>query len=321
MSRLHPKWVIPAGCGLLVLADHRSFSESCLSAICRHTSLARPCAAGRRLDPSVPTSRDDVVRSMALERDVWGPRSLHPAAATVYKWSRPARLSASSPAATGRRHADPRSTGTPLAGADRAAARCCCGRGSLGGLHRRNPIPGLPAGHDHAGPFASADEHSRRPRGRAWHLRGELPYGQGDDGLGQAKLPGDRLGRSPGGALGHAAGNRQGRHSGGRRHRRGHQGSAAGHLGAIGGRLHAVRSQAAPRLAGTLVGPSLVRGIRRNKGQPRIITDTDSGAHQLSRQLDGRSSCRVHDEVTGSSPVTPTTPHLTSAGPADRLGW
>jgi hypothetical protein len=127
-------------------------------------------------------------------------------------------------------------------------------------------------------PLARADDHGQRPWGRAWHLRGELPYGQGGYGLGQAQLPGDRLGRSTGGVLGDAAGDRQGRHAGGRRHRRGHQGSAAGYLGAIGGRLHAVRSPAAAGLASSLAGPSLVRGTRRNNGQPRIITDTDRAA-------------------------------------------
>ena len=40
------------------------------------------CAAGRRLDPSVPTSWDDVVRSMVLESSVWGPHSLHTAEVT-----------------------------------------------------------------------------------------------------------------------------------------------------------------------------------------------------------------------------------------------
>ena len=56
-------------------------------------------------------------------------------------------------------------------------------------------------------------------------------------------------------------------------------GPAAGYLGAIGGRLHAVRSQAAPRLANTLAGPSLVRGTTRTEGQPRIITDTNQAVH------------------------------------------
>jgi hypothetical protein len=95
----------------------------------------------------------------------------------------------------------------------------------------------------------------------------------------------------PDGALGDAAGDRQGRPSGGRRHRRGHQGSAAGYLGAIGGRLHAVRSQAAAGLASSLAGPSLVRGTRRNSGQPRIITNTDPAVHGRSCQLDRPSSC------------------------------
>jgi hypothetical protein len=47
------------------------------SATCQHASLATPCAAGRRLDRSVATSWDDVVRSMVLESSVWGPYSLH----------------------------------------------------------------------------------------------------------------------------------------------------------------------------------------------------------------------------------------------------
>ena len=94
-----------------------------------------------------------------------------------------------------------------------------------------------------------------------------------------------------GGAPGDAAGDRQGRHSGGRRHRRGYQGSAAGYLGAIGGRLHQVRSPAAPGLASSLAGPSLVRGTRRNNGQPRIITDTDRAARGPYRQADRRAFC------------------------------
>jgi hypothetical protein len=182
-------------------------------------------------------------------------------------------------------------------------SRCCCGGGSLGGLYRCNPIPCLAAGHDHAGPLASADEHGRRPRGRAWPLRGELPYRQGDYGLRHAWFPGDRVGRSQGGAVGNAAGDRQGRHSDGRRHRRGYQGSAAGHLGAVGGRLQAVRSQAAPRLAGPLVGPSLGCRSRPTKGQPRSITDTDPTAHGLSHQLDGRSSCAYDDKVTAPTAI------------------
>ena len=56
-----------------------------LSAICQHTCLATPCAAGRRLDPSVPMSWDDVVQSMALHWGVWGPHSLHTAEATGSK--------------------------------------------------------------------------------------------------------------------------------------------------------------------------------------------------------------------------------------------
>jgi hypothetical protein len=37
-----------------------------ISAIRQRTSLATPCAAGRRLDPAVPTSWDDAVQSMVL---------------------------------------------------------------------------------------------------------------------------------------------------------------------------------------------------------------------------------------------------------------
>jgi hypothetical protein len=40
-------------------------------------------------------------------------------------------------------------------------------------------------------------------------------------------------------------------------------------------------------------GPSLVRGTSRNKGQPRIITDTDPAAHGLSCQLDRGAFCRL----------------------------
>jgi hypothetical protein len=43
-----------------------------LSAIRQHTSLATPCAAGRRLDPSARMSWDDAVQSMVLESGVWG---------------------------------------------------------------------------------------------------------------------------------------------------------------------------------------------------------------------------------------------------------
>ena len=57
-----------------------------------------------------------------------------PAKVVVYIWSRPARPSAPSPAATGRRHGDPRSTPTPRAGTDRGAAWCCRGWDPLGGL-------------------------------------------------------------------------------------------------------------------------------------------------------------------------------------------
>ena len=169
-----------------------------------------------------------------------------------------------------------------------------------------NPPPAAPPGTTGRLPRAR-----RRPRpapvGRAWRLRGGLPYGQGSHGLRQAQLQGDRLGRSPDGALGDAAGDRQGRPSGGRRHhRRGHQGSAAGYLGAIGGRLHAVRSQAAAGLASSLAGPSLVRGTS-------ATTDNHGSSPTLSEQLmdrmgrptDGRS-VPYNDEVTGSSPVTPT---------------
>jgi hypothetical protein len=50
-----------------------------LSAICQQTSLATPCAAGRRLHPLMPTSWDDVVQSMAPTSSEWGPHSLHTA--------------------------------------------------------------------------------------------------------------------------------------------------------------------------------------------------------------------------------------------------
>jgi hypothetical protein len=53
-----------------------------LSAICQHTCLAMPCAAGRRLHPVVRMSWDDVVRRMVLESCVWGPHSLHTAEVT-----------------------------------------------------------------------------------------------------------------------------------------------------------------------------------------------------------------------------------------------
>jgi hypothetical protein len=174
-------------------------------------------------------------------------------------WSWLASLSVPSPAATGPGHADPRSTPTPPAGASGCAARSGRGWSPPGGLRCREPAPGRAAGDNPAGPHARADEYGGRPWARAWHLRGELPYGQGGYGLGQAQLPGDRLGRSPGRSLGDAAGDRQGRPSCSRRHRRGDQGSAAGYLGAIGGRLHAVRSQAAARLASNLADAQAAR--------------------------------------------------------------
>jgi hypothetical protein len=202
-----------------------------------------------------------------------------------------ARKTVSAAHPPGPRRADPRSTPTPPAG----ASHCCTRRRRYwsppGGLQCREPASCRATRYNPAGSLAHADDHGRRPWGRAWRLRGELPYGQGGHGLGQAELPGERLGRSPGGALGDAAGDRHGRPAGGRRHRRGHQGSAAGYLGAIGGRLHAVWSPAAAGLASSLAGPSLVRGTRRNNGQPRIITDTDRAAHGPYRQAGRRAFC------------------------------
>src|SRR5215216_86945 len=69
--------------GALATGDAEAFpgwSAACsLSAICQHTSLATPCAPGRRLDPPVLTSWDDVVRSMAVKGSVRRPHSLHTA--------------------------------------------------------------------------------------------------------------------------------------------------------------------------------------------------------------------------------------------------
>ena len=53
-----------------------------LSAICQHPSLAKPCVAGHRLDLSVPTTWDDVLRSTVLKSSVWGSHSLHTAEVT-----------------------------------------------------------------------------------------------------------------------------------------------------------------------------------------------------------------------------------------------
>jgi hypothetical protein len=53
-----------------------------LSAICQHTCLAMPCAAGRRLHPVVRMSWDDVVRSTVVASSEWGPHSLHTAEVT-----------------------------------------------------------------------------------------------------------------------------------------------------------------------------------------------------------------------------------------------
>jgi hypothetical protein len=57
--------------------------EWSLSAICQHANLAMPCAAGCRLDPSVPMSWDDMVRSKVPESGVSGPHSLHTAEAST----------------------------------------------------------------------------------------------------------------------------------------------------------------------------------------------------------------------------------------------
>jgi hypothetical protein len=40
-------------------------------------------------------------------------------------------------------------------------------------------------------------------------------------------------------------------------------------------------------------GSSLVRGTRRNEGQPRSITDTDPAVHRPSRQFHKRAVCRL----------------------------
>ena len=194
----------------------------------------------------------------------------------------------------------------PPAGASRCAARRGHWRSPPGSLQCRRPPSCRAARYNPASSLARADEHGQRPWGCAWHLRGELPYGQGGYGLGQAQLPRDRLGRPPGGAAGDAAGDRHGRPSGGRRHRRGHQGSAAGYLGAIGGRLHQVRSPAAARLASSLAGPSVVRGTRRNNGQPRISTDTDHAAHRSSCQFNRWACCPLQrrDHSRAAAPRT-----------------
>ena len=271
-----------------------------VSAPLRTTALTNQQAVNRRRTPcnqpaAADTQRHQTPRSAARSKHrAWsrsGDACVQTAEAMVWLWSWLARLSAPLTAARGRRYADRRSTPTPPTGASHCWTRRRRYWSPPGGLQCREPASCRAARYNPAGPLARADDHGQRPWGRAWRLRGELPYGQGGHGLGQAQLPGDRLGRSPGGALGDAAGDRQGRHSGGRRHRRGYQGSAAGYLGAIGGRLHAVRSQAAAGLASSLAGPSLVRGTRRNNGQPRIITDTDRAAHGPYRPADRRAFC------------------------------
>jgi hypothetical protein len=55
------------------------------SAICQHVCLVMPCLAGRRLEPLVRMSWDDVVWSMVSEGSVRGPHSLHTAEATGSK--------------------------------------------------------------------------------------------------------------------------------------------------------------------------------------------------------------------------------------------
>ena len=85
-TRNRPRTAMHHGCDLLprearslLVMPRRSCGRTAcpLSAICQHASLATPCAPGRRLDLSVLTSWDDVVRSMAVEGSVWGPHSLH----------------------------------------------------------------------------------------------------------------------------------------------------------------------------------------------------------------------------------------------------
>jgi hypothetical protein len=84
-------------------------------------------------------------------------------------------------------------------------------------------------------------------------------------------------------------------------------------------------------------GPSLVRGTRRNEGQPRIITDTVHAAQGLSCQLDSRAVCRLQRrgqraELRGRLPLRPCTLTASSAPfrrrgfgrwaqPERRLGW
>jgi hypothetical protein len=49
-------------------------------------------------------------------------------------------------------------------------------------------------------------------------------------------------------------------------------------------------------------GPSLVRGPRRNKGQPRIITDTNPAAPRLSGSSAETRSVAYNDEITPELP-------------------
>jgi hypothetical protein len=73
-----PHWALTRGVVTQVVARRHAepgWAQSWL-VLCQQTCLATPC------DLSMPTSWDDVVRSMVLKSSVWGPHSLHTAKVT-----------------------------------------------------------------------------------------------------------------------------------------------------------------------------------------------------------------------------------------------
>jgi hypothetical protein len=69
-------------------------------------------------------------------------------------------------------------------------------------------------------------------------------------------------------------------------------------------RLHGrgQRRKSSSRAPPSLPGPSLVRGTRRNNGQPGIITGTDPAGHGPSWQLDGPPSCPLQRRTPDPRP-------------------
>jgi hypothetical protein len=86
----------PAGCPLV--DEPLAYP---LSAICQHTCLGMPCTARRRLDPLVPMSWDNAVRSRVLESSALWPHSLHTAEVTGSIPVTPTSTNASRPRPSG----------------------------------------------------------------------------------------------------------------------------------------------------------------------------------------------------------------------------